>query len=435
MKDSGRNGRRPGRKESKSAKRSSLPARQHSAKARTKSNIESSERRDELPQKRSLRISLDRQPRNHHGELTRITISVYRFLQREQAHRAWFIFVSCVAFAALPWTAHLTGLRQGAIVLASISAAAIFMPDLSSKLWHLDAHDIREMVPLHRRRAFYAQLIRADCPEEEWADRWAKLVWRQGVMPLLDAAQDTSRIHWDVRYEASVHLGVLLNIGGRVQQMARVETRHDFDCLLPGTNNGELWVSVAGNDASLRSEYNEKGCLSRELVRLPGLSKQRWVEEVRRLCDVRVEIGENGENGSRSIEFSEEDVVEVTGDDDPWIVRWLLPGTRLTSGVVRVPWQIEIDFPTKVRENNFPLLLAGYYCAGKTSLSFRFYHNNRKRPTLRYFGEFLSEGGSNVVGWKPDAHRSDERQSVTYRTRQDSLLWPGSGIYCWWESE
>jgi hypothetical protein len=178
-------------------------------------------------ERRRLRRSERQAPGHEDGtsrnELVRLLKFAYHFLQREQARRAWFIFVTCVAFASIPWTAHLHGLRQGAIVLASLAAAAIFMPDLNSRLWHLSVSEIRDMIPQHRRREFYAQLMRADCPDEEWAHQWADLAWRQGVMPLLDAAQDTRRIHWDVWYEVSVHLDHIFSVAGRMLPMALVE--------------------------------------------------------------------------------------------------------------------------------------------------------------------------------------------------------------------
>jgi hypothetical protein len=362
-------------------------------------------------------------------EAGRALRAAYYFLRREQARRAWFIFVVSISLASIPWSAQLYVLRQGAIVMAGIAATAIFMPELSSRLWYLGGNEIRDTIPEHRRRAFYAELLRADCPDEDWAQRWADLVWRRGVVPLLDATQETSRIHWDVTYEVSVHLGLRLNIGGRTQPMARVETRHGYKCLLPALSTDNLWVSVVGNDTSLDSEFEESGCMSRELVRLPGLTKQDWANEVRRLCEVHVTIG------THIVSFVDDNILTVPGPDDVWIVRWLLP--KIDDKAVQAPveCQIDIDFPTKVRQNNFPLLLAGYYCAGKTSLSFRFYHNQTRKPALHYYSEFLSEGGRNIAALKPERLDSDERQSVIYRTTEDSLLWPGSGIYCWWETE
>jgi hypothetical protein len=361
--------------------------------------------------------------------LGRMVKAAVYFLSRKQARRAWLIFAASIAVASIPWTTHVSLLRQGAIVMAGIAATAVFMPELSSQLWNLGGDEIRDMIPENRRRAFHAQLVKADCPNEDWGRRWADLVWTQGVVPLLDAAHETSRIHWDVTYEVAVHLGLRLNIGGRTQTMARVETRHSYECLLPALATDNLWVSVVGNAVSLHAEFDEVGCLSRELVRLPGLEKQAWADEVRRQCNIRVKIGQY------IVDFAEDNVVTLLGDDNTWIVRWMLP--KMSSDLVNVPvtFDIDIDFPTKVRENNFPLLLAGYYCAGRTSLAFRFYHNQIQKPRLRYFSEFLSEGGTNVAAWKPEWLDTRDRQTVVYRTPPDSLLWPGSGIYCWWESE
>ena len=67
-------------------------------------------------------------------------------------------------------------------------------------------------------------------------------------------------------------------------------------------------------------------------------------------------------------------------------------------------------------------------------MTFRLYHGNGPRPKLRYYDEFLSEGGGDITAWIPEKAESDElKQSVSFRTPQECLLWPGSGIYFWWE--
>lgn len=359
----------------------------------------------------------------------------YRFLQREQARKAWLIFALSVAFAALPWTAHLSGIRQGAIVLASLAAGGIFMPELNSGLWRFKAEEIRDTIPEHKRRAFYTELIKADCPADEWAQRWAVLAWQQGVIPLLQAAQQAGRIHWNVNYQVSVHLGQNVRVGRREQLMAWVETSNDYERILP-PGPGPLWVSIAGNEASLLAEFGEDNCLSRELVALPDLTGKAWASEVRRLCRVQVRIG------PRTITFNPDSIVTVPGDEDHRIVRWLIPLTQDEARASStVACQVEIHFPTVLRENKFPVVLAGYYCAERTVLSFKLYHGSGTRPLLRYFDEFLSAGsaGSAVSGasaaWAPQRFDTSERQSVTYSTSRDSLLWPGSGIYYWWEHD
>lgn len=352
----------------------------------------------------------------------------YAFLTREQARRAWFIFVVCVAVASLHWTARFHEIQQGAIVLASLAAGAIFMPELNSGLWRLKAKEIRDTIPERKRREFFTELIRADCADDEWAQRWATLMWRSGVIPLLDAAHDSRRIHWNINYDVSVHLGQEINVGHRRVEMARVESSIDYERVFSQADPNTVWVSVAGNDASLLSEFNEDACLTRELVPLPGLTKKSWEAEVRRLCRVRARIG------PRIIDFDSDHVVTVPGDDDLRLVRWLIPILKEDTQGELIPCQIEIHFPMEMRENNFPALLAGYYCAGRTVLSFRLYHGQSPKPMLRYFDEFLSEGKGNIASWKPERFDTEERQSVTYRTPDNSLLWPGSGIYFWWEN-
>ena len=361
-------------------------------------------------------------------ETGRVLRSGYYFIQREQARRAWFIFVACVAFASLPWTAHVPEFRQGAIVLAGLAVGAVFLPELNSGLWRLKAKEIRDTIPEHKRRAFYTELISADCAEDEWAQRWAILMWRRGVLPLLDAAGDSRRIRWDMTYEVSVYLNQKVKVGDREEPMARIETFQSDERVLPVTPDGMLWISVAGNDASLLSEFNEDRCLCRELVGLPGLSKEDWVDAVRQRCHVSVRIG------SRRVSFGAADIVDVPGDDVK-IVRWLIPVTPEENDGTQVPCQIEIHFPTELRERNFPVLLASYYCAGRTTLGFKLYHGEGPRPVLRYFDEFLSEGGEGIADWRPERFDTADRQSVSCSTPSGSLLWPGSGIFFWWEYE
>jgi hypothetical protein len=387
------------------------------------------QRSQRVPAQRSHRSSPNASTGGFRRETGRVVRASYYFIVREQARRAWFIFVACVAFASLPWTAHLGELRQGAIVVAGLAAGAVFLPELNSKLWSFKANEIRDIIPEHKRRAFYTQLISADCPEDEWAQRWAILMWRRGVLPLLDAAGDSRRIRWNMTYEVSVYLHQEVKIGRRKELMARVEAFQSDERVLPATSDGLLWVSVAGNDASLLSEFNEDRCLSREIVGLPGLSKEAWFNTVRQLCSVNVRIG------SRKVSFGADDIVDVTGEGDVKIVRWLIPVTREENDGTPIPCQIEIHFPTELGERNFPILLASYYCAGRTTLGFKLYHGQGPRATLHYFDEFLSEGGEGTADWRPERFDTVDRQSVTYSTPADSLLWPGSGIFFWWDSE
>lgn len=62
--------------------------------------------------------------------------------------------------------------------------------------------------------------------------------------------------------------------------MARIETRNDYERVFLPTKENTVWVSVAGNDASLLAEFNADRCLTRELVALPGLTKEAWADEV-----------------------------------------------------------------------------------------------------------------------------------------------------------
>jgi hypothetical protein len=368
----------------------------------------------------------------------------YYFLQREQARRAWFIFAVCVAFASLPFTAKWLEVRQGVIVLAGLAAGAIFLPELNSRLWYLNAKEIRDTIPEHRRRAFYIELIRADCPDNDWAQRWAMLMWRRGVIPLLDAARDSRRIRWDMNYEVSVHLNQEYEIATQKKMMTRVETNIDNERVLPAAVDGLLWVSVCGNEASLLWEFNDERCLSRELVDLPSLDSATWATEIRRWCHVRVQVG------PRVITFDPDSVI-VVSIENLRIVRWLVPVSQEESDGTPVSCQIEMHFPMEVDFKNFPILFAGYYCPGRTVASFKLYHGQAPRPVLHWrhsevaqrlpsadeklssLNNYFGDDGAGVATWHPERFDTEDRQSVIYRTPPDGLLWPGFGIYFWWE--
>jgi hypothetical protein len=378
-------------------------------------------------------------------EPLRLIRVAYYFLGRKQARKAWFIFVACVAAASVPWTAHWSEIRQGFIVLAGLAAGAIFLPELNSGLWRLNAKEIRDTIPLHRRRAFYLELIKADCPDNEWAQRWASLMWWQGVLPLLNAGRDGRNIRWGMTYDVTVHLNQQLQIDGDKRLMTRVETSIGGERTLPAAPDGMLCVSVCGNDGSLLSEFEEESCLSRELVALPGLSKQAWAAEIRKVCNIRVQIG------PRMITFDPDEATLLPGDDDLRIMRWWVPLLPKEAEGIPVSCQIEMHFPIERHEKNFPVLFAGYYCAGGTVVSFKLYHGNGPRPVLRwrhaeavrgsdpigdlpsYFDGLATGGNGSIADYRPKRFDTADRQSVTYITPPDSLLWPGSGVYFWWD--
>ena len=389
------------------------------------------------------------QPRKQRdSELLRVLKASYYFLQRKQARKAWFIFVAAVAFASLPWTAGWHEVRQGAIVLASLAAGAIFLPELNSGLWRLNAKEIRDTIPEHRRHAFYLELIRADCPEDAWAQRWADLMWQWGVQPLLDEARHKRGIRWDMSYEVSVYLNNHVEIAGQPQIMTRIETIIDNARVLPSAPDGMVWVSVCGNEESLRSEFKDERCLSRELVDLPNLDEATWATEVRKLCYVRVQIGE------RTMRFGPDNIINKSRGDLR-IMRWMVPVSGESNGAP-VSCRIEVHFYITPTTTHFPIMFSKYYCAGRTLAAFRLYHGSGPKPVLYCRHSEVIQGRPLTVdklpelvsapadGQQPDededsvhSERFDtaEQQSITYRTptTQDRLLWPGFSIYCWWE--
>lgn len=392
--------------------------------------------------------AIEAQPQKQRSdEPLRVLKASYFFLQRRQARKAWFIFVAAVAFASLPWTAGWHEVREGAIVLASLAAGAIFLPELNSGLWQLDAKEIRETVPEHRRHAFYIELIRADCPDDTWAQKWADLMWDWGVRPLLDEARRKRGIRWNMSYEVSVYLNYDVQVAGQRQTMTRVESIIDNERVLPSAPEGRVWVSVCGDEESLQSEFEDECCLSRELVDLPNLDRATWAAEVRHLCRVRVQIGQ------RTITF-DEDSKDVVPDHKLRIVRWLVPVPSNGGDGTPASCRIEVVFPIAASTTHFPIMFSEYYCAGRTLAAFRLYHGSGPRPILHCRYSKVIQGRPSVDGKMPELGRNSddgqptevgsmrpqrfdtaELQSITCSTSEpsDRLLWPGFSIYCWWE--
>jgi hypothetical protein len=115
----------------------------------------------------------------------------------------------------------------------------------------------------------------------------------------------------------------------------------------------------------------------------------------------------------------------------PDVVRWRFrPEVESTTGR-RVPVQANFDFPLQNSENRFPVIFAGYYCAGATVISLKVY--NKGKPLALTCDAFFGRG--------PGAHRDRNQvvpshgsvnEQLSFSTGRDSILWPGSGIVFAW---
>ena len=143
------------------------------------------------------------------------------------------------------------------------------------------------------------------------------------------------------------------------------------------------------------SRNSTKTAVFRENWSLLSKTKAAWRKCGCDMCHVSVRIG------PRRVVFNADSIVTVPGDDDLRIVRWMVPVNEDEMDGNPVTCQIETDFPTEFAKK-LPVLLAGYYCAGKTNVVFRLYRGQGPKPILRYFDEFLSEGGGNVTAWRPE---------------------------------
>lgn len=343
---------------------------------------------------------------------------------RQRARVAAVLFAFCmIAYTLVPTTFRWDDpVRQFFLVLASVAAGAVFLPEISSDLWNLNGDQVRKLIPDERRRALARALIDADSRDP----RWAELVHTQGLNPLLDAGRLSGQVVYTMNYSVQVHVHQQVTIEGRSWEVHTVETSVTAERSLPQVpDNGFLWISVARTENALAGEFGAVGCLARELVCLDGLDGRPWWEAMtqERLCAVSVMV--NGQVQEVSIQEFDESAPDIAR----WCFRPDLGGSDST-----VPVRITFDFPLRVDERRFPVMFSGYYCAGATVISIKLY--SRKEVDLHcdaFFGRGLGErrGGEAI-----NTTAGLICQEMSFTTGRDSILWPGSGlVFSWTPSE
>jgi hypothetical protein len=78
------------------------------------------------------------------------------------------------------------------LVLASVAAASIFLPELSSDLWTMHADDIRKTIPEKQVAQLQKELISA---ATDGYDR-AHCVWSEALSPMLAAIHEPLQVQW-----------------------------------------------------------------------------------------------------------------------------------------------------------------------------------------------------------------------------------------------
>ena len=120
--------------------------------------------------------------------------------------------------------------RQFALIMASVAAGAIFLPEISSNLWTIEATDVNRLIPDSQVSQLQESLVRAQIAEPAWADR----VLDSALRPLLAVSKAPHKVLGNFAYEANIHTDVQVRVLGEARVMHRVEASLRAARVLPG---------------------------------------------------------------------------------------------------------------------------------------------------------------------------------------------------------
>jgi hypothetical protein len=339
---------------------------------------------------------------------------------RRSARWGYALFLICVLVYLLTylfpksWADGADAAREFFLILASVAAGAVVLPELSSNLWSFDAERVRRLIPAQQREELAQNLIAAHSDDS----RWTSAVWANALNPLMTASRHPWEYTVDMDYDVDVYLDRSVNVGGTSLPVHSVAvSQKSFRVLRkPGVSN--VWISIARTTSALHEEFDSAACLARELVPMGELEGAAWQEAVLSSC--RVELLVDG---------APLELVPDTKSGSIDVVRWYLASDcELTSDRVRT--HIRFDFHLARETDNFPVMFSGYYCAGITDISLRLYsEGSQYELECEYFmGRALDPASA------PGTSRSDNTvyQQITFSTGKDSILWPGSGVMFRW---
>lgn len=336
-------------------------------------------------------------------------------LTRSKARVGWILVIVC---ATLYTVVSEDTVRQVALILASVAAGAIFLPELSSDLWTMRAEEIRKIVPEKQVAQLQQELISAAANDLAWAP----CVWSEALSPMLAAVREPLQVQWHLTYDIRVYLDQIVDVGGEISTIHRLESLCRSERLLPPSRDSRVWVSLARTYDALIGEYGFPGCLLREQVDLPDVPAEKWREMMLRLCHLNLMI-----NG-RTIPL------KIWDPDSLDIIRWeaSLADEDFDGG--RVPVTVSVSFPLSPHVTNFPVIFASYYCAGRTEVSFAVHHSTDSVDLE--FINFCSRRAGGVRSHSLVYRKADNGRlaTVSFATTKDSILWPGSGLLFLWKT-
>jgi hypothetical protein len=307
--------------------------------------------------------------------------------------------------------------RQFMIILASVAAAAIILPELPSALWTIDAERIRNLIPAHQREQLLQELIAAESDDQSWNE----VVWRKALHPLLTASRSPWVYIADMEYDINIHLDRSVALpGGETLPVTNIAIDNKSTRILPSAEEtgGRYWVSMGRTEPSFQHEYTYSGCLARELLPMPDLDSTEWHQLIIQQCSARLIV--------------EGELIELTPevvDELPDLVRWYAP-TAFDPPSKRVRVRMMLDYFTEPKVRTFTVSFLSYYCIGSTAITMKLYDSNESSIVCEsYFGRALSDNlGNNIT-----QQHHDFFEEAVFSTGRDSILWPGSGVHYRWE--
>lgn len=356
---------------------------------------------------------------------------IARHLSRSRARVAGLVMLVSITLYVLltvladtgPWVTD--ALQQFFLVVASVSAGAVVLPELSSNLWRIRAEEVRELIPDEQIRGLERALVHSQVDDPAWAET----VLASALRPLIEAGRQPHRVVANLTYNVQVRPDRQVTLDGAPVPVHRIETMIRAQRVLPPREDDEgiYWVSVARSADALRLEYDQPACLYREVVVEPAdWPPGRWDALMRAYS--RAEIVLDGT------------VVEATTDppagyehlETPGLIRWYFDSAdlgRFTREHERSSITIKLDYVTSTAENRFHVALRAFYVTGASHVSVKLDDPDDRYVLDRevFLGQAL--GRPAALGSAPD---SAGRKEVSIDTGGDALIWPGSGLLVTW---
>lgn len=355
-------------------------------------------------------------------KLRRIARRLYAHLTRSRARSGIILAAACIAaYASIPNTSPaMDAVRQFFLVLSSVAAAAVLLPELSSELWRIDAQRAKDLIPDRQRESLVRALVGAESSDDDWNN----VLWSRVIQPLLGASRAPWSYVRDLDYSVTLHLGRSVTVDGRQVDVTNAAVDSRFRRILsdPGhpAPTKRYWISMVRTSEGLSSEFGIAGCLARELVSVDGSAGVDWQRNVIEVC-----------NATLSIEGEFVPLTAIAAPDSEDVVRWMAPaGFEPPVGWVRL--HIEITFVLEPAVDTFPVLFSSYYCAGASVLALQVY--DELSPASLTCDHFFARAPGEVSGHSVNGSEDNMSKRITFSTGPESILWPGSGVLFRWRS-